>query len=274
MQRKIDLNEIVIDRPSVHLSVGPNGRSNWAMSPPASSGRPPTEHFRPGNRHILPVNQGELDYHDRHIPLDAEVHDLHAQVAFDSAKTEYDGGSGIVMDEFDWEVSIPYCTACKRVLGQRRPELTLDSFVLEAGSSKISAQGHLQDYGNPSVEGSYQADISTRELGRILEVTSIPVGQVNLRGTLHYQHRTDHPIVENISAAGQFRSPVMAINMPQAHVNVRGLAGEYHLSGGTLEVRNAHADGLGGKASRKLHPNTLIRAAGGADLGRRSPCFA
>ena len=111
----------------------------------------------------------------------------------------------------------------------------------------MSVQAHLQDYGNPSVDGSYRADLSTRDLVKILKVNSIPAGQVNLQGTLYYQNRTDHPFLDNISTAGQFRSPDLALNMPQVHANVRALTGEYRLSGGTLEARNVQADVLGGK---------------------------
>jgi translocation and assembly module TamB len=247
-RHKIDLNEIVIDHPSVHLSVEPNGRSNWAKSPPAASEDHPTSIFDLAIGHLA-VNQGELDYNDRHIPLDGELHDLHAQVAFDSAQTEYDGTFGYRDGRVQFGGFNPILHGVQARFGATSSGVTFDSLVLDAGSSKMSAQGRLQDYGNPSVEGSYQADISTRELGRILKVTSIPAGQVSLQGTLHYQNRAGHPILDGISTAGQFRSPVIAINVPQAHANVRALTGEYHLSEGTIAVRNLRAAVLGGRIS-------------------------
>jgi translocation and assembly module TamB len=245
-RHKIDLNEIVIDRPSIHLSVDQNGRSNLAQTPPPAAGGRRTNILDLAIGHFV-VNQGELDYNDRHIPLDGEVHDLHAQVSFDSAKTEYDGMLGYRDGRVQYGGFNPVQHGMQVRFGATPSGLTLDSLVLIAGSSTMSVQAHLQDYGNPSVDGSYRADLSTRDLVKILKVNSIPAGQVNLQGTLYYQNRTDHPFLDNISTAGQFRSPDLALNMPQVHANVRALTGEYRLSGGTLEARNVQADVLGGK---------------------------
>jgi hypothetical protein len=184
-RHKIDLNEIVIDRPSIHLSVDQNGRSNLAQTPPPAAGGRRTNILDLAIGHFV-VNQGELDYNDRHIPLDGEVHDLHAQVSFDSAKTEYDGMLGYRDGRVQYGGFNPVQHGMQVRFGATPSGLTLDSLVLIAGSSTMSVQAHLQDYGNPSVDGSYRADLSTRDLVKILKVNSIPAGQVNLQGTLYY----------------------------------------------------------------------------------------
>ena len=120
------------------------------------------------------------------------------------------------------------------------------------GRPQVSVQAHLQDYSNPSVDGSYQADLSTWKLGNILKATSFPAGQVNLQGTLHYLNRADQSLLDNLALPDKFRSPALALNLPQGAASVRALSGEYRLGGGTLEVRNVQADVLGGRSVGEL----------------------
>ena len=252
-RHKVDLNEIVIDRPSIRFSVDQHGRSNLPQtpSPRTAAGGGAANIFTLAIGHVV-VNQGELDYHDRRFPIDAEVRDLQAQVSFDPAKTEYDGTLGYRDGRFQFGGFNPVLHGLQVRFGATPSGVTFDSLVLNAGASKISAQAHLQDYGNPLVDGSYRAEVSTQELGKILKAAPFPAGQVNLQGNLHYQNRADHSILDNISTTGQFRSQTLALNMPQAHANFRGVSGDYRLSGGTLEARSVQGDVLGGKVSGEL----------------------
>lgn len=250
-RRKIDVNEIVIDHPSLHFSVDQKGRSNLAQPPQGVGGRGSTSVFDLGVGHFV-VDQGELEYNDRRIPLDGEVHDLHARVSFASAKTEYDGTLGYRDGRVQVGGFNPVVHGLEVRFGATPSGVTFDSLVLNAGASTVSAQARLQGYDNPAVDGSYRADVSTQELGKILKATPFPVGQVNAQGTVHYQNRADHTFLDNLLIAGQFRSQALALNMPQAHANVRAVSGDYRLSGGTLEARNVHADVLGGKVSGEL----------------------
>jgi uncharacterized protein involved in outer membrane biogenesis len=256
-RRKIDLNEIVIDHPSIHVSVDQNGRSNLPQTPPAAPGTRSTNVFDLAIGHVV-VNQGELDYNDRHIPLDGEVHDLHAQVTFDSAQTKYDGTLGYRDGRVQLGGFNPVQHSVQARFSAAPSGLTLDSLVLNAGSSTMSVQARLQDYANPSVDGSYQAALSTGELGDILKVTWLPAGQVNLQGTLYYKSRADQPLLDSLSVAGQFRSPVLALNLLQARASVRALTGEYRLNSGTLEARNVQADVLGGRMTGDLTITHLL----------------
>jgi translocation and assembly module TamB len=250
-RHKIDLNEIVIDHPSIHFAVDREGSSNLPQAPQRAGGGGGTNIFNLAIGHFV-VNQGELNYNDRRIPLDAEVHDLNAQISFDSAKTEYAGALGYRDGRVQFGGFNPVQHDLQVRFGATPSGVTFDSLMLNAGASTISVQAHLQDYGNPLVDGTYRADVSTRELGKILKATPFPAGQVNLQGNLHYQSRAGHPILDNISTTGQFRSQALALNMPQAHANFRAVSGDYRLSGGTLEARNVQCDVLGGKVSGEL----------------------
>jgi translocation and assembly module TamB len=250
-RRKIGFYKIVVDRPSIHLSVDQNGHSNLPQAPPSAPGSASTNVFALAINDFV-VNRGELNYNDRHVPLDGEVHDLHAQVSFDSAKSEYDGTLGYRDGRIHFGTFNPMQTGLQVHFGARPSGLSVNPLVLTAGSSTTTVQGQLHDYSNPSVDGSYEANLSTVELARILNASAVPAGLVNLRGTLHYQNHSDQPLMNNLSLSGRLRSSLLALDLPQAHADVRDLTGEYQLSGGTLEVRNVKADVLGGKVAGNL----------------------
>ncbi len=250
-QRQFSLYEVVIDDPVIHMTVDKNGQSNLPHPPPSAPGSKPTNIFALAiNRFV--INHGELDCQDRQIPLDGELDDLQAQVAFDSAKTEYDGTLGYRDGRIHFGTFNPIETGLQVHFGAAPSALNINSLVLNAGPSNLSVQGQLHDYGNPSIDASYQADLNTTQLAKIMNATALPAGQVNTQGTLHYRNQAGQPFMDSLSVSGKLASPEMAVDMPQAHANVRNFSGDYRLSGGTLEARNVEADVLGGRIMADL----------------------
>ena len=89
-RRKIDVQEIVIDHPVVHLSIDEQGHTNIPRTQPPPAGTKPVSIFDLAIGHFV-LNQGEIYYNDRQIPLAAELCDLQTRVSFDPLKTGYDG---------------------------------------------------------------------------------------------------------------------------------------------------------------------------------------
>lgn len=250
-RRKIDLNEIVIDHPSLHMFVAQNGKSNLVTGPQGAAGGGRAGIFDLAIGHVV-VTQGDVDYNDRHIPLEAELHALYVQVSFSSLKKEYRGMLGYRDGRVQFGSFSPVQHSIEARFGATPAGLTLDSLQLDAGSSKMSVQAHVENYSNPTVDGSYQVNLSTREVGAILKAASFPTGRVNLQGTLHYVNRAGQPLLDSLALDGKINSPSLALNLPQGRASVQALSGEYRLGGGTLEVRNVQAGVLGGRMSGEL----------------------
>jgi translocation and assembly module TamB len=77
--RKIDVQEIVIDHPVVHLWIDEQGHTNMPQTPTPPE---PVNVFDLAVAHLI-LNNGEIYYNDRQTPLAAEVHELQTQVSFD-----------------------------------------------------------------------------------------------------------------------------------------------------------------------------------------------
>ena len=249
--RQINLQEIVVDHPVIHLSVDEHGHNNLPETLPPAPGSKPVNVFNLAIGHVV-LNRGEIDYNDRQTPLDAEVRDLQTQVALNARKREYEGSLNYREGRLQFGDYSPLLHGLEAQFGAAPSGLTLNSLKLTSGSSRISAQAHLENYSNPVVDGSYDVFLATRDLRGLLKNNSLPAGEISTKGALHYRSKPGQALLDGLSIQGELGSPALSINSPQARTSVRALRGEYRLDEGTLVARNVQMDVLGGHLAAEL----------------------
>jgi translocation and assembly module TamB len=258
-RQKVSLNDLVIDHPVIDFLVGAKGQSNLPPAPPRPADGKPIDVFKLAVGHFA-LNNGLIYCNDRYTPLVAEVQDLVAQVSFNAATVAYDGSLAYRQARVQFGVYRPFLHDLEVRFIAAPAGLTLNSVQLRSGSSWLKAQLRLENYSNPSVAGSYQAEVWTNELARLLKGGRLPSGRVNTQGTVNYKNETGRPLVERLVLAGKFSSPALAVTLPQARATVRTVTGEYRLERGDLEVRSLQADALGGHVAGRLSMTNLARA--------------
>jgi len=87
LHRKVNLSELLIEHPVVHVQVDREGKSNIPQSPPSqSSGH--TSVFDLAVGHVA-LSRGEVNYNDRKTPVDADLYDLGTDITFEPSATRY-----------------------------------------------------------------------------------------------------------------------------------------------------------------------------------------
>ena len=81
LHRKINLSELLIDHPVVHLQVDSEGKTNIPQAPPSQSSSQ-TNVFELAVGHTA-LTRGEVNYNDRKTPLDADLYDLGTDITFE-----------------------------------------------------------------------------------------------------------------------------------------------------------------------------------------------
>jgi len=256
-KHKIDLQEIVVDRPVVHLSVDRQGRTNLPQTPPPAPGTTPTSIFDLAIGRFL-INEGEIYYNDRQTPLDAEVCDLQAQASFNPSKNGYSGALSYREGHVKFGDFNPLGHDFQTRFSATASNLNLNSMVLASAPFKITAELTLRDYSNPSIDGTYQAVVSSAQLGKLLKSSSLPRGQLTTKGTIHYQNAPQQAVLNGLSLAGRVNSPELAFDLPEVRAGVRSFRANYRLEGGTLEARDVQAEALGGQLTANL---TILHVA-------------
>ena len=248
---RINLQEIVVDRPVVHILVDEHGHNNLPQTPPPAPGSKPLNVFDLAVGHFA-LKRGEIDYNDRQTRLNAEVRDLHAQVAFNARKKQYDGGLSYRQGCVQLGGYNPLQHDLEAQFAAAPSGLTLHSLKLTTRFSRITVQAYLRDYRNPTVDGSYDVLLSARDFGELLRDNSLPVGDVWTKGTVHYRGKGGKAFLDSLSVQGELGSPALAIDLPQVRTRVRALSGEYRLDEGTLEARNVQVEVLSGHLAAHL----------------------
>ena len=249
-RRKIDVREIVLERPVIHLWIDERGRTNMPEAHRAPGTRP-VNVFDLAIGHFV-INQGEIYYNDRQAPLAAEVRDLQTQISFDPLKTSYDGTLGyragwVKLGDFN-PLNHDFQARFKATLSG----LDLSSVVFTSSALQAKGAARLRDYVNPSLDGSYEAVVSGGEMGKVLKNAHLPKGQVTTNGNIRYRNNSQQTVLSNLSIEGRLNSQELELDFPEARTNLRAFKGEYRLDRGTLEARNLQADVLGGQVAAKI----------------------
>src|SRR5690348_15454014 len=89
LRRQISLRELAIDHPEIYYRVTSDGRNNLPVLP-ASNGPSHISVFDLAVEHAQ-ITKGEVNYNDRKIPLQADLHNLATDIHFESSAKRYSG---------------------------------------------------------------------------------------------------------------------------------------------------------------------------------------
>ncbi|HEY1659736.1 MAG TPA: translocation/assembly module TamB domain-containing protein [Candidatus Sulfotelmatobacter sp.] len=244
LHRKVLLREVLVSRPVVHFQVDRQGNSNLPTAPPStSSSHESVFDLAVGHAQI---SNGEIDYNDRKIPLEADLHNLGTDIRFSSLAKRYDGHlsyeSGTI--RYAEYGALPHNLDLS--FSATPSEFTLQSAVLRLASSSATLHGKLSDYENPVVEGEYRIQIHAQDFAGMM-ITAKAAGDVSLAGNLHYQAVANQQLLQSLSIDGRVGSEAVAVLASGTRAELRKLQGEYQLAHGELRLSDFTVDTLGGR---------------------------
>ncbi len=273
LRRTISLDELMLDHPVLHLLVNKEGKSNIpepAAKQNQESNRERLNVFGLAVKHFV-LSRGEIDCNNRAIPMDAELRDLRSTIEFDVRKTRYEGSLSYGSGQIRFGDSNPLRHGLEAQFSADPSGISLRHLRLTAGSSRVTAQAELKDYSHPLIEGSYQATVSMDTVRDVFRNPSLPLGQVNLEGTLRYQSRPKQSFLDGLALEGRLTSSSLLARSSQAHVNIRSLRGRYSLQSGVLKVDKVNAALLDGALNGSV---TVQHLAGQPDVRTQADLHA
>ncbi len=257
--KKIDLQEVTVDRPVVHLSIDSSGKSNLPQSRSSTSGASASV-FDMAIGHFV-LNSGEIFYNDRHAMVTADVRNLDSQVSYSVLKRSYDGTLSYREARIHYGSLAPFIHDLSATFSAIPSGLALSSLILQSRASSLRAHGQVTNYAEPSFDGSYEASLSTKELSELFRNSAVPQGQIETNGTVAYKSRRGEPAINALSLSGTLSGRSLNVFLPEVRATLQSVAGEYQLDRGNLEVRRVEAGVLGGQVSGKLLISHLAAAA-------------
>jgi translocation and assembly module TamB len=245
-KRKIDLQELIVDRPVLHALLDAQGRSNFPHSAKrSSSGSPVDSIFDLAVRH-LEVNSGEIRYHDEEVPVAADLRDLEARVEFNTTAQAYDGSLSYDHGRIAAKTWRPFEHNARMSFAANQSALTIQALTLSTGDTRLVANAVLSNYAHPHLEGTYEAAIFTPDLARVFNSPAIPAGRVQTSGSLAYDAGVNEPFVNLVSVNGRLTVPALDVHADGIYTRAQRLSANYALRDGNLRVSDLAADAAGG----------------------------
>jgi translocation and assembly module TamB len=252
LRRKVYLSELLVEHPVVDVRVDSQGNSNLPQpkEPPNSSGSR-TNLFALGVRHAA-ISRGEISYNDRKIPLDADLHDLHTDISFESLARRYRGSIAYRTGVLRYANDEPLTHSLEAVFTATPTEFDLSSATMQVASSSVTLKASLANYAAPVVNGTYDIQFHAQD-ARKFDPSLDVSGEVGLAGKFHYQLNDDQPFIRSVTLDGGIASEVIFAKASGDRIELRKLRGQFQLADGSLRANDIVADAYNGHISAEAN---------------------
>src|ERR1700733_3282306 len=264
LHRKINLSELLIDHPVVHLQVNSKGESNIPQAPSSKSNNQ-TNIFQLAVGHTA-IARGEINYNDRKTPLDADLYDLGTDITFEPSATRYRGSISYNKGQVRYGEYAPMPHSFNAQFSATPLEFSLESAVMKVASSSVTLHANATNYSNPAVAGNYDIRLRTQDLAAMLPTVKT-AGDVSLSGKIRYQSDASRSFLRSVAIEGQMGSDALSAVASGKRVEVRKLQGQYQLVDGNLRAQGVQAELLDGRIDADVDmahldttPSSRVRA--------------
>jgi translocation and assembly module TamB len=258
LHHKVDLNEIILRHPVIHLISDKNGHSNIPQPNAPKQKQSNTNVFDLGIKHVLLAN-GEIYYNQQRTPMNAELHDLRTEITYDYLNSRYNGTISYRDGRLQTGDSKSLSHDLNASFTANPDRLSLSPALLRVGSSQARLEADVSDFANPKLDGTYQILIHMQDFQPLLKGSSVPAGNIALSGSLGYLNEPSQPLLRNVTLQGRLDSGELDIITPQARTAIRALHGNYRLANGNFIASEMGADLVGGHLGAEvsiLHMDT------------------
>jgi translocation and assembly module TamB len=246
--RRISLNELLVQKPQVHIRVDKNGTTNVPRPErPASVVRPWNDTLFELHIRRLLLADGWILYNDTKTPITVHGGDL--KFGLDAGGTL---DNPLYLGNLDWQnlqfTSRRYAPLQAGVVAKFtlwRDGFTLEQGIFTAGHSHLDVQAEMSSFTDPRWNFRYRGWVELADIRDTLRQPMVPTGRVDLRG-------------EGQFAGGQYKGNGSyageKIALPYEVFHAGGLTsrGSYSIDNHGLEVPDFFASALGGRVTGRV----------------------
>jgi translocation and assembly module TamB len=181
LHRRIDLGELVVVRPAVHIRVEENGRTNVPRPKTTAPEKPLHERLFAMTVRRLRLEDGYILYNDTRVPLAAEGDDFNFAMDYYApagATDFYQGELSWKQMEFAARRYVPFRSDIAAKFTLARDGFSLDSLTWRLPHSEVEARVQLASWTRPDWSFRYRLRIGLEDLRTILRKPHTPAGEV------------------------------------------------------------------------------------------------
>lgn len=243
LHRAINLSDLAIEHPVVHLEVDRNGQNNLPAAP-ASSTSSHTNVFDMAVHHVLLTN-GDIYYADKKTPMEADLYNVGVDIHYDLLAGRYRGNVSYDNGRLQYAHYAPLPHSLHASFSATPSLLSLEPVALTIGSSTATLRLQITNYARPDIDGEYKVQIHTQDFAGFVPGTA-PAGDVLLTGKLRDMDIVGQPLLHTLHVDGELSSEALSVAASTGHIEAHRLRGNYHLANGSMQASALEVQSLGG----------------------------
>jgi translocation and assembly module TamB len=204
LQKKVDLESVVVRRPRVNLIVYEDGRTNLPQPKvPREPGRNTLDVLLDLAVRRFQLVDGLVQAQMRQIPLNLLGENLRAQVLYEAAPARYRGEIAFRSPDVPAGSGKPLPVDVDATLVLERHRLSIEAVRLAANGSTVDVKGAV-DFASPVANLEYTANIDLKRLPPGLNNLGPvrPLGTVSLAGRATLSGPSDYSVTGKLRAGG------------------------------------------------------------------------
>ena len=238
---QIDLRQLTLERPVIHVIVKPDGSTNVPEPRVKSAGDPLQQLFDLAIGR-MELHDGSLILNDEKLPLDFKADDVGLTMDYQRLRRRYDGAlhAGKIDAQFeDWR-DIPASLDAEFSLERNRAEVR--SLTITSQKSSVDLSGTVDDFNHPKLHLSYGGTIDLGQAAATVRVAQLRAGGATFSGSGTFSQ-------EDFSASGKLGLRGVSYEDPSLSLRDASASSEFSLDREHILLKKIDARLLGGTAT-------------------------
>jgi translocation and assembly module TamB len=248
---KVVLSDVAVDRPAISVQVDREGHSNVPVPPKRGPSKPWHQQLFSITIDRLRLNDGMLDYNNRHIPLSADGGRFTFAMDYSApapGRDFYRGKVGWQEMRIDAKRWLPFRSNWSAQFTVGRKGGSLDKFRLELPHSSVEARADWPDWTKPELEAHYRVQLNLVDVKTLLKKPHSPLGRIDSSGDLQYA-------LGAWKLHGYYSARDIGINFKWYHASGMSSRGTLVADPKGLDIPDFQAWALGGSFTGRVHMN-------------------
>jgi len=244
---KVSLNDLLVQRPQVHIRVEKDGSSNIPLPQSAAARKPVRETLFDLHIRRLQLQNGWVLYNDVRTPLAVEGDNL--RLALDSSGA---ASQPMYLGTIDWQSIrftakhfLPWPVSISAKFTLRNDGFTLEQGILNAGRSHLDAQAEMLDYAQPKWNFRYRGWVNLRDIRENLRSPETPTGVADVHGEAELANG-------QFRGTGNYSGHEITLSYPIFHVSGLSSRGSFRIDNNGLVVPDFLALAFGGTVKGRV----------------------
>ena len=259
LTRKISLQEVVIEKPAVHLIVDSGVVTNQPRPKAEGEAGSPTQKLFDLAVKRVEVSGGTLILNHDRTQFEFHGDQVSAGLAYSRPENGYEGNIGLLVTSLRWRGNTLPAARFDAHFVLRAGETEFKSLKVASGRSFLQTSGMVRNYSRPQVKLKYAASVDLIEVARQASLPELSAGNADLTGDFYWQD--DH-----VNSTGNLSAHNIAWRNASWHVSGVELAFPFSISDGQIRLSQIAARVLRGTVQGDVTIENWRGASGNRNL--------